>query len=133
MNYFQNTNLQSDWILKVKTAFYKYDVYNIWESHTFPNARWLYESVIQKLFDLYIIALRNMISRSCKCITYRLLKKTLVLKTILSKPIQSFCFICSNLELKITGPVESGFWTNTDFGDRKCNICSQNEIDDEFH
>ena len=30
-------------------------------------------------------------------------------------------------------PIEVGRWNNTDIDDRKCNLCTTNSVDDEFH
>ena len=62
------------WLECIKSILVNCGYNNIWQSHYFPNAKWLKVSIGQKLKDLFINEWYSTIETSRCCTTYRLFK-----------------------------------------------------------
>lgn len=65
-----NVNRQSfKWILHTRLRCINCGLLNIWDTHEFPNHKWLVACVKQKLSDLYLNEWYSIVSNSSKCKT----------------------------------------------------------------
>ena len=67
-------NTRFCWIRNVKHMLDSCGMSGIWQSHTFPNEKWLVCAVKQKLRDIFITNWHAQLDISSSGITYRLIK-----------------------------------------------------------
>ena len=123
------------WINYVKNILIKCGHINIWESHLFPNNKWLQLNVKQKLSDLFINEWLSILNTSNKCQNYRIFKNTFGFETYLINTPHIFLkyvikFRTRNNRL----PVELSSWNRNNTQSKQCPLCNlNNSIGDEFH
>jgi hypothetical protein len=128
-----NLKLRFPWIHTVKYIFIKTGLINIWESHSFPNHKWLKLAVRQKLKDLFINDWASLIDQTNKCSTYKIFKHNFGIEKYLSDTPKSYLFYIIRFRTRNHRlPVETGSWSRIDYNLRYCNKC-QNQLGDEFH
>ena len=105
----------------------------IWQSHTFPNEKWLVCAVKQKLMDICITNWQAQLNISSSGITYRLIKNNFGLETYLVTPPLKLRKPLIQLRTRNHRlPIETGRWLHIPREERICNLCSD-KIGDEFH
>ena len=108
---------------------------NIWESHLFPNHKWLQLNVKQKLSDLFINEWLSILNTSNKCQHYRIFKNTLGYETFLINTPHTFLkYIIKFRTRNNRLPVEISSWNRNNTQSEKCPLCNlNNSFGDEFH
>ena len=134
-SFYLNSNITSrslyfKWIHSVKAILNTTGYSGIWESHSFPNRKWLSKAVKQKLRDLFLTEWYHNVESN---VNYRIFKHTFVLEPYLSIiPKNLLHYFVSFRTRNHRLPVETGRWSNKEVSERKCNLCGL-EIGDEFH
>ena len=128
-----NSSNKFKWFQTVKYILCSCGFSGIWDNHSFPNKKWLFCAVRQKLKDIFITHWLSQIENSSSGINYRIFKTNFGFEQYLvSFPIkQQICFMqirTRNHRL----PNETGRWQRIQRDERLCNLC-QAEIGDEFH
>jgi hypothetical protein len=122
------------WLENIKSILNNCGMSYIWETESFPNLGWLKCSVLQKTKDQFIQTWSSKILESSKCLNYRIFKDSFSLEPYLlslpDKLRKNYTkFRCRNTRL----PIELGAHSNVPRNERRCTLCSLNEIGDEFH
>ena len=128
---------KNDWLNKIRTILCNCGLDEYWfdpvKVHTlsYVNFKSLYK---KKLYEMYHARWKSSIDSSSKCFLYKNFKTELVLEkylTILNEPSKSKLskFRCSNHNL----PIEVGRHNDVARNDRRCNICTLNDLGDEYH
>ena len=98
------------------------------------NNIWLKESLILRLSDVYRQKWQVEVNNNSTCLNYRIMTSQKELQYYLVKLPQKYSytlckFKCGNHKL----PIIRGRYNDINIDDRKCELCQQNEIGDEFH
>ena len=105
----------------------------IWETHSFPNEKWLVSAVKQKLRDIYIANWHAQLDTSSSDTTYKLIKTRFGMENYLvTLPMK---FRKSLIKIRTRNhrlPIETGRWQHVTREERICNLCNQS-LGDEFH
>ena len=134
LNDFQLFQIKHKWICFVKNILDQCGLSYIWTTQNIPDYLWLKNNVKLILHDQYKQFWSNYISCSTKCNSYALFKTQLVLEPYLS--ILPVHFRSCLLKFRTTNhrfPIETGRWQKIDRQERKCTLCTKNDIGDEFH
>ena len=69
-----------------------------------------------------------------RCFTYKLFKENLDYEEYFNILEDRDVFtLCRFRTLNHSLPIENGRWFNIERGERKCNLCTRNDIGDEYH
>ncbi|MES9880523.1 MAG: reverse transcriptase family protein [Sedimenticola sp.] len=122
-------NFEFKWLKQVKSIFD-----NTGKSNNFVNRKTSVKSIKRTLIDQFIQQWNAALLNSSKGKNYSLFKENTKFENYFkilprSLYLKLVKFRTSNHKL----PVETGRWSNIEYGDRKCNICNTNDIGDEFH
>lgn len=121
------------WFQSVKQILYNCGLSGIWDSHSFPNKKWLVCAVRQKLKDSFITNWFSQIENSSSSINYRIFKVNFGLeKYLVSLPAQQRKLFMQIRTRNHRLPIETGRWHNIDRQERLCNLCHA-EMGDEYH
>ncbi len=106
----------------------------IWNAQTVENINWLHANVKQTLIDQFRQFWISDIQNSSKSLNYRIFKNDLKIehyfKLLDDKNVYTLCrFRTLNHKL----PIEAGRWQNIERDDRKCHLCNNSELGDEYH
>lgn len=126
---------QYGWFSNVKSILDACGLSYIWQSQYFPGSKYALLNLVEtSLKDQYRQNWNSDIVSSSKCINYRIYKSEFRLENCyinvhdnLMQPLVDFRLCNNHL------PIEKGRWLGIDRNDRKCNLCTCNEIGDEFH
>lgn len=122
------------WIRHIQELFIKCGLINVWHVHDFMNLAWLKNTVYQKLSDLFINEWYSTVNNSRKCVNYRLYKEKFEFENyLIHTPYKLLKYVIKFRTRSNKLPVEVGSWNNIDYNDRKCVLCHENFIGDEFH
>ena len=123
----KNIKTKYQWLKCVKSILIKCGLSGIWEnqSQTNFNSKWLYNTVRQKLKDLFLQQWYSTIEESPTCSNYKLFKSTFCFEEYLSKVPPKYLnklikFRTRNHKL----PVEKGKYQNVLFNERLCTLCN---------
>lgn len=124
----------SPWLEGVKNILCENGFGNIWYNQAFPSIEWLSEALKTRLQDQFKQEWNGSVQTMPKCATYKLFKGDwgqpkylLILPRQLRIPLSKFR--TSNHKLAI----ERGRYNNIVRHERKCNLCTENKLGDEFH
>ena len=121
------------WIHNIQTILISCGLSGIWQSHIFPNQKWLSHSVKQKLVDLFLNDWYSSVENTSSCITYRLFKKEFKFeKYLMYTPTNLLKCIVKIRTRNHKLPIETGRWNGTQRADRTCQLCILS-IGDEYH
>ena len=133
---YENNIYKSRWICKVKNILDLAGLSNIWlcQFDYNVNRTWLSQKIKQCYSDMYIQEWNNSLETSPKSVIYRLFKiehryEPYLDILSLNYRITFTRFRLSNHRLSI----ETGRWRNIPRDERKCDICNEGYIGDEFH
>ena len=126
-------NVKFCWIKNVKEILNNCGMSNIWETHSFPNEKWLVNAVKQKLRDIYITNWHAQLDKSDSATSYKIFKTTFGMENyLITLPVKfrkAFIRIRTNNHRL---PIETGRWRRAAMKDRTCNLCNET-LGDEFH
>ena len=104
-------NVKFCWIKNVKEVLNNCGMSNIWETHSFPNEKWLVNAVKQKLRDIYITNWHAQLDKTDSATSYKIFKTTFGMKNYLvTLPVKfrkAFIRIRTNNHRL---PIETGRW-----------------------
>ena len=130
-NTITNNSLYFKWIHCIKSILCNCGLSGIWESHIFPNQKWLSLTTKRKLKDIYLGEwYQNVDSNK----NYRLFKTSCkkfepyLLKLFLNQ----FKYIISYRTRNHRLPIEIGRWKKIKYNRRICTLCKQG-IGNEYH
>ena len=132
--HFNGGDYKNNWIMSIKCILDDVGLSYIWNNQLCNNTKWIVAKVKSTLRDQYIQKWHANIDSSSKGVTYKKFKTIFCLEKylLLLQPRQWKPIIklrTSNHYL----PVETGRWNNTERHERKCNLCNENELGDEYH
>ena len=105
----------------------------IWETHVFPNEKWLVCAVKQKLKDIFITNWHLQIDNSSSGVIYKLIKNTFAFENYLvTLPFKLRKALVQIRTRNNRLPIETGRWQQIPRDERICFLCKAN-IGDEFH
>ena len=108
---------------------------NVWTFQNINfNTEWVIAYVKLRLRDHFLQEWNSNLENSPKALNYRLYKQIFEFENYFNilenKDIFTFCkFRTTNTKL----PIETGRWNNIARENRKCQLCQENQIGDEFH
>lgn len=131
---FHSSNVKSKWLTGIRSIFNEIGRPDIWNSQRKCPINLLSKFVKKILIDQYIQKWHGKAGQSSKSLTYFCFKSEYILENY-------FVILPRKLYLKLfklrTGnhklPVETGRWDGLDISERKCSLCTLNDIGDEFH
>ena len=133
--FFCNGNISAPWVKFVKDILDKCGLSNVWtfQSVNFNN-EWVIAYVKLRLRDNFLQEWNSNLENSPKALNYRLYKQIFQFENYFNilenKDIFTFCkFRTTNTKL----PIATGRWNNIARENRKCQLCQENQIGDEFH
>ena len=132
--HFNGGDYKNNWIMSIKCILDDVGLSYIWNNQLCNNTKWIVAKVKSTLRDQYIQKWHANIDSSSKGVTYKNFKTIFCVEKylLLLQPRQWKPIIklrTSNHYL----PVETGRWNNTERHERKCNLCNEKELDDEYH
>ena len=124
----------SPWLDKIKNTLDHIGMSYLFNNITNTNRNWFKNSVKQRLSDIYHQKWKDTVFSNSTCINYTSMtaqrKMQRYLSNLPSQYIYVTCkFKCSNHKM----PIVTGRYQNIPIDDRKCTLCEQNDIGDEFH
>ena len=130
---FDSGEFRSKWLLNVKDILDKNGLSYLFFENELPKD-WLKETIKTRIKDQFTQLWTSEVFNSPKSITYRVFKEKLEFEEYLDlldkKERNIICkFRTSNHKL----PIETGRWFGIERNMRKCHLCDQNELGDEFH
>ena len=134
MYLFNSNNTVSKWISKVKSTLFVIGRRDIWRQQHANYLKSLSSYTKKLLIEQFIQGWRGKALQSHKALAYFNFKPELRLEHYFITLPRKFYILffklrTSNHQL----PTEVGRWDRTELFDRKCNLCSSNDIGDEFH
>lgn len=127
-------NQPSKWINHIKSIFIQVGRPDIWLGQQNFQLKSLSSLVKKTLVDQYIQDWFTKGSQSSKAFTYFCFKRTFELeKYFITLPSKMYILFFKMRTANHKLPVETGRWDGTERNDRKCLLCSLNDIGDEFH
>lgn len=129
-----HSNINSKWITCVKDILTEIGRPDVWNMQEQFHSHSLSAYVKRRLTDQYIQQWFGKAEQSSKALTYYSFKSEFSIeKYLLILPkqlrVNLYKFRTGNHKL----PVETGRWDGTHVSDRKCLLCTTNDIGDEFH
>lgn len=129
-NIITSRSLYFKWIHSIKTTLNNIGYSGIWDSHSFPNAKWFSKAAKQKLRDLFLVEWYQNIESN---VNYRIFKHTFIFESYLTSIPRNLLYYFTSFRTRNHRlPVETGRWANIDIKERKCNLC-RTATGDEFH
>ena len=126
--------LHSKFVESIKNLINTNGFGNIWENQNEFNKNWFKKAFKQKIHDQFLQHWRATIENSTGSSSYRLFKNKF--------EINNYFNIISNHASKILTSfrtrnhrliIETARWRNIPVNERKCMLCQQNDIGDEYH
>lgn len=129
-----HSQTRSKWLLYIQHIFETIGRPDIWQFQQNFHMVNLSAFVKSQLIDQYLQGWQNKSNQSSKALTYFSFKSDYALeKYFISLPrkhyLNLFKFRTGNHKL----PIEVGRWEGTVIHERKCPLCYQNDIGDEYH
>ena len=121
------------WILSIKNELNSLGLTDLYQSYRSDKV--ILEIICDRMCDVFKQKVITEISDSPKCRLYRNIVDYFCIQLYLKKPLHAkykkaiTCLRLSSHDLKI----ETGRYNNTIRGNRKCDLCTLNEIEDEYH
>lgn len=131
---FHSPNAPSKWLNHIKLIFTQLGRPDIWLLQQNSSSRSLSYLTKKILADQYVQTWHARDSQSSKALTYFCFKNDFKLEDyfiFMSRKMYILFFKLRTGNHKF--PVETGRWDGTDIKDRKCQLCTINDIGDEFH
>ena len=130
----RHSQIKSKWLTHIQNIFVTVGRPDIWQFQQNFNMVSLSSYIKSILIDQYLQEWQSKTTQSPESLTYLSIKSEYALeKHFLSLPrkhfLNLFKFRTGNHKL----PVEVGRWDGTDINNRKCSLCTQNDIGDEYH
>lgn len=122
------------WIHCIKEILISVGRADLFNKTSIENARSVKAQISRTLSDLYVQEWYSKIESSSKGQNYYLFKQNLQFENYLLNLNKKYYY--SLLKFRLSNhrlPVESGRWDNIPLDERKCKICSKNDIGDEIH
>jgi hypothetical protein len=121
------------WVYCIKNVLLKTGLINIWETHVFPNTKWLKLTVKQKLKDLSINEWFSNVETSSKGQTYRIFKHNFQTERYLANTPKQYIYHMLKFRTRNHRfPIETGSWARVPVNQRFCTTC-EGQLGDEFH
>lgn len=135
-NYRYSNNIQNckfQWLKNVKNILFDCGLINVWETHEFPNKKWLKCTVHQKVSDLFVNEWFSSIENSSNCQNSRLFKHNFEFENyLIYTPPKYLKYIVKFRTRNHRLPIEVGNWNRVPLNLRICPMCNQG-IGDELH
>ena len=134
-SFFCNGNISAPWVKFAKDILDNCGLSNVWTFQNINfNTEWVIAYVKLRLRDHFLQEWNSNLENSPKALNYRLYKQIFEFENYFNilenKDIFTFCkFRTTNTKL----PIETGRWNNIARENRKCQLCQENQIGDEFH
>ena len=130
----RHSRARSQWLTYIENIFVTIGRPDIWEFQQTFNMSSFTSYVKTILFDQYLQNWRGNSDQSSKAFTYFSFKSEYAIeKYFISLPrthyLNLFKFRTGNHKL----PVEVGRWDDSPLDDRKCSLCTLDEVGDEYH
>ena len=125
----------SKWMANIKNILDRCGLSSVWESTTPISVKWLVERVERTLQDQFLQNWRSDLESKSSCDFYRNCKVDFKLEHYLTQDMPNLVrksivsFRTSNSKI----PKVTGRYKNIPRNERKCTICDQNTVGDEFH
>lgn len=121
------------WLDNVRNILVTCGLSGIWDSQSFPNAKWLLAAVKQKLIDIFVTKWYSELENSSSAINYRIYKTKFGFENYLVSLPHKFRKTLIQIRTRNHRlPIETGRWQQIDRDERCCHLC-RSEIGDEFH
>lgn len=126
--------LNSKWLSYVKELVVKNGFSNIWDKQKEINRKWFPLAFKQKISDQYLQYWNSIVDKSTSGINYRLFKTNFEINKYFHLLPNYYCRIITAFRTRNHKfPNEIGRWAGIALNNRKCTLCRENEIGDEFH
>ena len=129
-----NSDMFPCWLSDVKHLLYSLGFGNIWNSNNINEKHFLLQ-VKQRLNDVFVQELNGFFDNSSKCNLYKYVNDGFKLQFYLTKAIpNTYVQYISKYRMSSHKlEVEQGRYHNVSRNERICKMCSNSEIEDEFH
>ena len=132
--YDKTLNIEHQWLKNVENILNELGFTFVWESQNVYDLKWFLNATKLRICDQAKQNWYSSINDSPKCITYRIFKDTFCQENFLSilpkgSRIIFTRFRTTNHRL----PIETGRWVNIERTQRKCSLCNENDLGDEYH
>ena len=118
------------WINSIKEILCTSGYSGIWDSHVFPNKKWLSSAIKQRYTDPF---LSDWYSKIDSNLNYRIFKHKFEFEEYLAILPRNLLYYFTSFRTRNHKlAIETGRWTRLQHNERKCNLC-YDEIGDEFH
>ena len=125
---------QSEWLLKVKNILDECGLSFVWVNPRIISTEQLNNILTVRLKDIFIQSWMQQCIDCSKSCNYHLYKTTFGIEKYLDNLPSCYRFALTKLRTanhKL--PIEKGRYRNLPREERKCNLCNQEKIGDEFH
>ena len=133
-NAIKNHQKSFKWIERVKNIFSEVGRNDIWINQSTIQSRNINKLVKTTLIDQNLQMWHSSLQNSHKGKTYNIIKQDIALEKYLMTTQR--CYWLSLFKFRTENhkfPVETGRWNDTEYAERKCNLCDLNDIGDNFH
>ena len=122
------------WVKHIEQMLHDCGLSYVWHSQSFASIRWLKNTVKRVLIDQFKQKWHDDMYTSSKGINYRIFKTNHCIENYLVLlPEKLRKIICRYRTCNHFLPIECGRWQNIIRENRICQLCSKNEIGDEYH
>lgn len=129
-----STNVKSKWLTCIQSIFAEVGRPDIWNSQQNCQMKSLSHFIRNILVDQFKQEWNSKASQSSKSMTYFSFKNELNFEKyfiLLPRKLHIHIFKIRTGNHKL--PIETGRWEGTEITERKCTLCSLNDIGDEYH
>ena len=132
-NLYQSNIYRSPWLKCIHNILNSCGLSNLWNSMDL-NSTWLVNTVKQRVKDQYLQEWHAEVQESPICYNYRLFKQEFGFEKYLTDlPYRWRFILCKFRTLNHGLPVEKGRYLKIPRHQRYCNLCSKQQLGDEYH
>lgn len=125
-----------NWLRDIKTILQSVGMNNVWLLPNSINAQLLLAQIKQRLQDAFLQNLDSLLEQSSKCILYRnIVSENRCIQFYLHKALPDrFKIILAKYRMSSHQlSVEVGRYNNIERNERKCRLCTADDVEDEYH
>ena len=122
------------WLNYIKEILISVGEPGLFNQNFIQNPKATKDKIVNRLNDLYIQEWVAKLQTSSKGRNYSIFKQNINLESyITALPRRVFIPIIKFRTCKYKLPIETGRWHDVPYNERKCTLCNQNELGDDFH
>lgn len=134
LKHYNDGTFVSPWLRSIKNILDSCGFSHIWETQTFPSQVWIVNAVKLRLRDQWIQQWRSDVMMMNKCVNYRIFKTELCFENYLIELPYKYRKALAKLRMSNHKlPVEKGRYERLPLIERKCRLCNDGSVGDEFH